>query len=58
MSLEAIKYKNGKLELLDQLKLPFESIYIKIGTIQDGWKAINEMRVRGIFKKKINYNIF
>ena len=48
MSLEAIKYKNGKLELLDQLKLPFESIYIKIDTIQDGWKAINEMRVRGI----------
>ena len=55
MSLEAIKYKNGKLEILDQLKLPFESVYINIDTIQDGWRSIHEMRVRGkiCFKKKL-----
>jgi len=47
MTLEAIKYKNGKLELLDQLKLPHESIYIKIECIDDGWKAIHQMNVRG-----------
>ncbi len=45
MSLEAIKYKDGKLELLDQLKLPHETIYLNIETLQDGWKAINEMNV-------------
>jgi methylthioribose-1-phosphate isomerase len=46
MSLEAIKFKNGKLEILDQLKLPFITEYIPIETIQDGWIAINEMKVR------------
>lgn len=47
MTLEAIKYKNGKLELLDQLKLPHVSIYIKIESIEDGWRAIHQMNVRG-----------
>ena len=45
MSLEAIKYQDGKLELLDQLRLPHETIYLNIETLQDGWKAINEMNV-------------
>ena len=45
MSLEAIKFKNGKLEILDQLKLPFITEYIPIETVQDGWVAINEMKV-------------
>jgi methylthioribose-1-phosphate isomerase len=45
MSLEAIKFKNGRLEILDQLKLPFITEYITIDTIQDGWVAINEMKV-------------
>lgn len=45
MTLEAIKYNNGKLELLDQLKLPFESVYLNIETIQDGWNAIHKMNV-------------
>lgn len=45
MTLEAIKFNNGKLELLDQLKLPFETSYIRIETVQDGWDAINKMNV-------------
>lgn len=45
MSLEAIKFKNGKLELLDQLKLPFSTSYISIESVQDGWDAISEMKV-------------
>ena len=48
MSLEAIKFKNGRLDILDQLKLPFETTYITLETIQDGWDAISEMKVRGI----------
>lgn len=47
MTLEAIKYKNGELELLDQLKLPHETTYIKIKNLQDGWNSINKMNVRG-----------
>lgn len=45
--LEAIKYKNGKLEILDQLKLPGEVKYIKIKGVEDGWTCINKMQVRG-----------
>lgn len=47
MLLEAIKYKDGQLEILDQLKLPFETCYMRIDTIQDGWQAIFDMKVRG-----------
>ena len=47
MTLEAIKYKDGKLQLLDQLKLPHETVYMDILTLEDGWNAINKMNVRG-----------
>lgn len=47
MSLEAIKYKNGKLEIIDQLLLPFETKYIDVKDTEDGWKAIHDMQVRG-----------
>ena len=46
MTLEAIKYNNGKLELLDQLKLPFETVYFTIENIKDGWEAIHRMKVQ------------
>lgn len=45
MSLESIRYENGKLEILDQLLLPSESKYITISGVQDGWQAINSMQV-------------
>jgi len=45
MTLEAIKYKDGKLEILDQLLLPHESKYIEVNNTQDGWKAIHTMQV-------------
>ena len=37
MTLEAIKYKNGNLEILDQLLLPFETKFIDIKNTGDGW---------------------
>lgn len=46
MTLEAIKYHNGKLEILDQLLLPFETKYIPIKDTEDGWKAIHDMQVQ------------
>ncbi|EDO49882.1 predicted protein [Nematostella vectensis] len=47
MSLEAIKYKKGRLEILNQLLLPHESTYEVVSDTEDGWKAIREMKVRG-----------
>lgn len=47
MSLQAIKYTRGDLRVLDQLKLPHESIYIDIKSSEDGYFAILNMVVRG-----------
>uniref|UniRef100_A0A182SJN6 Methylthioribose-1-phosphate isomerase n=1 Tax=Anopheles maculatus TaxID=74869 RepID=A0A182SJN6_9DIPT len=47
MTLEAIKYKAGQLQILDQLLLPGESKYIPIVGVKDGWSAIHKMQVRG-----------
>nr|AII97717.1 BLTX330 [Nephila pilipes] len=45
--LEAILYKRGKLEILDQLLLPTKTSYDNITSIQEGWEAIKLMKVRG-----------
>lgn len=45
--LRAIKYENGRLEILDQLQLPFVETYVPIRSAEDGWHAIKDMKVRG-----------
>lgn len=47
MALEAIKYSNKKLEILDQLLLPAESKYLPVENVEDGWQVIRKMQVRG-----------
>lgn len=47
MSLESVKYERGKLEILDQLLLPLQARYIKVQGVEDGWRVINKMQVRG-----------
>ncbi|XP_045446766.1 methylthioribose-1-phosphate isomerase [Melitaea cinxia] len=47
MSLESIKYERGRLEILDQLLLPLQTRYVKVQGVEDGWKVINKMQVRG-----------
>ncbi|XP_068976817.1 methylthioribose-1-phosphate isomerase isoform X3 [Bombus flavifrons] len=47
MTLQAIKWENGKLEILDQILLPAISRYIPVKGVEDGWKVINNMQVRG-----------
>lgn len=47
MTLQAIKYTDGNLTIIDQLQLPFVEEYISIRTAEEGWHAIREMRVRG-----------
>ncbi|XP_065072148.1 methylthioribose-1-phosphate isomerase-like [Rhopilema esculentum] len=46
-TLEAIKYENGKLHILDQLLLPLQSVFEEIKSVEDGWRAIKEMKIRG-----------
>ena len=46
MSLLAIKYHRGYLEILNQLLLPHESVYEEISCVEDGWQAIRSMKVR------------
>ncbi|KAL2833661.1 hypothetical protein BJY01DRAFT_90495 [Aspergillus pseudoustus] len=47
MVLEAIRYNDGKLSIIDQLQLPFVEHYFEIQTSEDGWQAIKKMQVRG-----------
>lgn len=47
MTLESIRYTDGKLEILDQLLLPGEYTYIDVKGVEDGWQVIHKMQVRG-----------
>lgn len=38
--LEPIRYADGQLHVLNQLKLPLESVYDECQGTEDGWKAI------------------
>ncbi|KAG0019996.1 S-methyl-5-thioribose-1-phosphate isomerase [Entomortierella chlamydospora] len=46
-TLQAIRYKRGSLEILDQLLLPHETVYIPISSLALGHDAIKTMKVRG-----------
>ncbi|XP_065876001.1 methylthioribose-1-phosphate isomerase [Euphorbia lathyris] len=46
-TLLSICYTRGSLQLLDQRKLPLETVYLDICDSSDGWSAIREMVVRG-----------
>lgn len=47
MVLEAIRYRDGQLQILNQLKLPHQEEYDHIRSAEDGWHAIKDMRTRG-----------
>src|SRR5687768_16196828 len=46
-TLEAIRYKSGSLEILDQLLLLHETVYVPITSLALGHDAIKSMKVRG-----------
>jgi len=46
-SLQAIRYSRGKLEVLDQLRLPHEHHYDVVSTSEEAFDCIRSMRVRG-----------
>ncbi|KAI1184652.1 hypothetical protein F5B17DRAFT_433344 [Nemania serpens] len=45
--LQAIRYERGKLEVLDQLRLPHEHHYDNVSTSDEAFDCIKAMRVRG-----------
>lgn len=47
MTLEAIRYRAGSLQILNQLLLPHQTVYDEIRSVQDGYEAIKSMKVRG-----------
>ncbi|KAI7492619.1 Methylthioribose-1-phosphate [Hortaea werneckii] len=47
MVLQAVRYKPGSLEILNQLKLPHQEEYDAVRSAEDGWHAIKDMRTRG-----------
>ncbi|MGI8747318.1 MAG: S-methyl-5-thioribose-1-phosphate isomerase [Deinococcus sp.] len=42
-----LAYRDGKVTLLDQTRLPQEEVYLDIGTPEAMWEAIEVLRVRG-----------
>ncbi|KAG5990519.1 S-methyl-5-thioribose-1-phosphate isomerase [Claviceps pusilla] len=46
-TLQAVRYSRGKLEVLDQLRLPHEFHYDDVSTRQEAFDSIATMRVRG-----------
>ncbi|KAI9356966.1 hypothetical protein DFJ73DRAFT_774831 [Zopfochytrium polystomum] len=46
-TLQAIKYEKGSLQILNQLLLPFQSVYDSVNGVKDGFDAIRTMKVRG-----------
>uniref|UniRef100_A0A3Q2GRX2 Methylthioribose-1-phosphate isomerase 1 n=1 Tax=Cyprinodon variegatus TaxID=28743 RepID=A0A3Q2GRX2_CYPVA len=47
MTLEAIRYRSGSLQILNQLLLPHQTVYEDIRSVQNAYQAIKSMKVRG-----------
>lgn len=47
MEIRTIEWKNNKIKLIDQTKLPERLKYIYIDNLKDLWQAIKQLKVRG-----------
>ncbi|XP_038640950.1 methylthioribose-1-phosphate isomerase [Scyliorhinus canicula] len=47
MSLEAVRYRRGRLLILNQLLLPGQAEYEEVGGVRAAWQLIRDMKVRG-----------
>ncbi|KAM6218196.1 methylthioribose-1-phosphate isomerase [Rhynchocyon petersi] len=47
MTLEAIRYSRGSLQILNQLLLPQQTSYEVVSSVHQAWEAIHAMKVRG-----------
>jgi methylthioribose-1-phosphate isomerase len=47
MRIRTIDYKNNKIRIIDQTRLPLELVYLDIARLKDLWRAIKSLQVRG-----------
>ncbi len=47
MNIRTIDWKNNKIRLIDQTKLPGKFVYIDMVSLKSLWQAIKELKVRG-----------
>jgi len=47
MKIRTIDWKNNKIRLIDQTKLPQKLVYLDIDNLKSLWQAIKELKVRG-----------
>ena len=47
MKIRTIDWKNNKIRLIDQTKLPCKFVYLDIDNLKSLWQAIKELKVRG-----------
>jgi len=47
MDIRTLEYKNNKVRIIDQTKLPLKLEYLNIDNIRDMWQAVKELKVRG-----------
>jgi len=45
--MKSIEWRNGKVRIIDQTKLPGKLVYLDIADIKQMWRAIKELKVRG-----------
>ena len=45
--IQSVRYENGMLAILDQTKLPTETVFLTITTVEETWDAIKKLKVRG-----------
>ncbi|MEQ2237905.1 hypothetical protein ILYODFUR_027962 [Ilyodon furcidens] len=48
MTLEAIRYRSGSLQILNQLLLPHQTVYEDIRSVQNAYEAIKSMKVGSV----------
>ena len=53
MTLEAIRYRAGSLQILNQLLLPHQTSYDELRTVQDAYEAIKSMKVGSPFPLRL-----
>ncbi len=51
MSLEAIRYDGKRLQILNQLLLPAQTVYEDIESVEGAWEAIRSMKVRNFIRR-------
>lgn len=46
-SLQSVRYVRGSMQVLDQLLLPHQLVYVDVSSAEDAWRVTRSMQVRG-----------